>query len=120
MANEIPKNHSEASRAVLKSGCTIYSCINAALGACMFLRSGTVRGGGGGRSKRHPVFGVRVQNVISRHFCAIVAAAHAVADSRERVAGAAADLRRLHKYNTARARVDSTVVRARAQHCSVK
>ena len=34
MANEIPKNHSEASRGVLKSGCTIYNCINTAVGAC--------------------------------------------------------------------------------------
>ena len=50
-------------------------------------------GGGGVRLKRHPVFGVCVQNVILRDYCAIVAAAHVVADSHERVAGAVADLR---------------------------
>ena len=30
VANEIPKNHSEASRGVLKSGCAVYNCINVA------------------------------------------------------------------------------------------
>ena len=39
-------------------------------------------GGGGWSSKRHAVFGVRVQNVILCYFCAIVAAAHAVADRK--------------------------------------
>ena len=75
-------------------------------------------GGGGWRSKRHPVFGVRVQDVILRNFCAIVVAAHAVADSRERVPGVAANLRQLHKYNTARALI--LQLYKRAQHCSVE
>ena len=75
-------------------------------------------GGGGWRSKRHPVFVVRVQNVILRNFCAIVAAAYTVADSRERVASAAADLRRLQKNNTARALI--LQLHKRAQHCSVE
>ena len=35
MANESPKNHSEANCGVLKSGCTVYNCINADVSACI-------------------------------------------------------------------------------------
>ena len=50
MANGTPKNHSEVSRGVLKSECTIYNCINAAVSACIQCASySTVRGYGGCR-----------------------------------------------------------------------
>ena len=35
MANEFPKDRSEASREVLKSGCMVCNCINTAMSACI-------------------------------------------------------------------------------------
>ena len=52
LATEVPENHSVASREVLKSDCTIYSCINTDVGECIYaVCYGTV-GGFGSRSNR--------------------------------------------------------------------
>ena len=50
VASKIFLNHSEASRGVLKRGCTVYNCINTAVSACLQRVSHCTMGlwGGGG------------------------------------------------------------------------